>query len=634
MVRYSVAILVLVVSTELVSPVNSCPRSCQCRWSGTVNCTNLSSLQTLVAEIPSNTVSLQIRSSTFYKMSDTDLAQMPAKDLQNLEISLSRLQEIHSNAFSSVPLLKELILNHNEIKSIQKSAFHGLQFLERLDLSRNQLRSLSSAELFEPLQNVMHIDISINKLSNFPNGIFSQQSRLLELNVDSNQISNLRGTFFHGARNLQKLSASHCRISTIENDFFSAVSSIDTLDLSYNELTALPNTWTFAQLRSLRNLTFKGNGIYSLVEDQFSGLNLETLDLSNNKISSINPNAFKYTEGVRSLDLSSNSIQTLPSFIFQPVASGVTRLRLGNNRLLVTLPDRVFSGMEKLQEVDLSHCSFRNFNEEHFRTLTNLKTIDISHNLLQSLPQTLMNRINMNTAAVNLDKNAWHCDCMIKPLRNWLQLSNTGRQVFCKPSTVNSFNCPLPTCSTPANLANHGIVMLSDRDLGVCENTGAVSSVETNMVLGAVLGAIGGVILIIVIVIVVMCCYRRHKRGDPILCVDKEEMEEPPRKKSREKTKVKRNTKKDQYYIEKKERRNIDPEIGSLNESDKSFVVRNYFHSMNPDPDAVSDVTQSMTRKDSVESLSQSGYGYGSRRGSRQSSQYSLNAGYKIESAV
>ena len=53
---------------------------------------------------------------------------------------------------------------------------------------------------------------------------------------------------------------------------------------------------------------------------------------------------------------------------------------------------------------------------------------------------------------------------------------------------------------------------------------------------------------------------------------------------------------KDDYYMEKKDRRSIDPDIGSLNESDKSYVVRNYFSSMLPDPEAVSRGTPSMTK--------------------------------------
>jgi len=97
--------------------------------------------------------------------------------------------------------------------------------------------------------------------------------------------------------------------------------------------------------------------------------------------------------------------------------------------------------------------------------------------------------------------------------------------------------------------------------------------------------------------------------------------------------------KESKHFREKKIKRSIDPENASLNESDKDFIVRNYFSSMTPDDDGmeedgVSDVTQTMTRKSSLESLSQSGYGYNSRRGSQDSSQYSQNAGCKFESAV
>lgn len=585
--------------------------------------------------MPPNTEILIINRGSMHQLSVTDFQEIPtAKDIRTLEITNGALQQISNSALSRLTSLRQLILRNNNIQVIERYAFSGLQDLEILDLSNNQIPSPSSSDLLQPLERVLKIDLSNNRINSFPNEFFAHHYRLQELNIEGNSIYNLRGTPFRGARSLRKLFAGHCSISTIENDFFPAVNSLEMLDLTSNEINSLPNTGAFAQLRGLRNLTLKGNSIYSLVEDQFSYLNLDVLDLSKNIISTVNPNTFRYVQGLRELDLSYNNIQSLPSYIFQPIAQSLYQLRLNNNIKLLHLPDEIFSGVEKLFELNVSSCSLKEFSEDHFRSLTSIKLVDVSNNALQSLPQSFIDRININAMSVNLDNNKWQCDCMIKPLRTWLQLSNPGSRLYCKHQTVNSFTCALPQCVTPASLAGKDIVLLSDQDLGKCETTGAVASQETGVILGAVFGAIGGVILIIVIVIVVMCLYRRRKRGDPLFCVGKQEDERQYRKSGREKAIAKRNSKREKYYEEKKERRNVDPEIGSITESDKSFMIRNYFHSMNSEPDAVSDITQSMTRKNSVESLSQSGYGYGSRRGSRQSSQYSLNAGYKIESAV
>ena len=643
MMGYKLHILsVVAITTLLITLCQSCPMNCECRpWSKVVNCADLSSLRAIAARVPENTETLSLHGGTLYQLSDADFQDLPLKSIHTLEITNTPLRELNNNVFASFLNLQQLNLRNNKIGTIERLAFAGLPKLKTLDLSNNHLQSPASSDLLHPLEQIVEIDLSNNEIINFPNGFFSQLPVLHKLNIGNNSISNLRGTSFKGARNLRKFLSPHCQISTLENDFFASINSIDTLDLSYNQFRSLPNNGIFTLLHSLRNLTLTGNGISALVEEQFVGLNLDNLDLSGNKLSTINPNAFRYMPGLRRLDLSNNSLQNIPSYLFQPIAQSLYLLRISHNKLY-ELPDQLLSGLLKLFELDISHCGLTSLSDAHVRDLLRLKHVDISNNALEAIPQSFMDRININSMSIRLENNRWRCDCMIKPLRTWLQLSNWASRLYCKQPTNNSTTCALPRCVTPSYSAGKDITLLKDRELGECENTGAVASKETSVILGAVFGAIGGIVLLIVIVIIIMCLYRRRKRGDPLWCGGKHEYENPPQhhNNGRDKTRgiLKRSGKRDmrKYHEEKKERHNnpVDPEIGSINESDKSFMIRNYFHSMNPDPDAVSEITQSMTRKDSVESLSQSGYGYGSRRGSRQSSQYSLNAGIKIESAV
>jgi hypothetical protein len=303
--------------------------------------------------------------------------------------------------------------------------------------------------------------------------------------------------------------------------------------------------------------------------------------------------------------------------------------------------------MRKLNTLNLSSCAIKELREEHFQQDFTLRQMDISNNWLTYLPQSFVQK-SMYMQYVNIANNPWECNCMIKPLLNWLKNPQSSNIIRCSAEPQMGFrtSCPSPKCSMPSNLANRDIASLMQNDIEDCVKTGSSSSAPV----GIIVGVLAGLLVIVIIIFIVACyLYRRHKRGDPLVCYEAAETEDVEKKKKKKHRELKavqgvkklnrepRSGRGDRdYYREKKENRKIDADSSSLNESDKSFVVRNFFHSMMPDPDGHSEGThsQSMTRKDSIDSLSQSGYGYNSRPGSRHSSQYSLNAGCKHESAV
>jgi Leucine-rich repeat (LRR) protein len=614
-------------------------------------------LKQIIADTPTDMSILNIDGGLFTNIMDTDFSDRPLKQLTALQVKNTQLQEIYSNAFTQMNALSTLDLQGNRILTIQANALLGLNRLEMLDLSNNAMRQIPSADMLKQFYYLKTLDLSNNFLSDFPNGMFVSQSNLQELRIEQNKnIVNLRGPSFQGLRTLRKFLASGCSIQTLENDLFQVLSSVDTLDLSANQLRSLPNTDSFRLLYNLRNLTLSANQIEALVDGQFANLDLDVLDLSKNIISSISPNAFIYMKGVRQLDLSGNKIHNLPSFVFQPIASEINILKLNDNRALINLPGEIFKGMQKMRELNLSSCAIQSIDEDLFQQVFSLRHIDISNNWLQNLPQSFIDKANY-MQHVKIENNPWNCDCYIQPLLTWLQDPRTSTILYCTeiyntPMGFNA-NCPKPKCSVPGNLVNMAIGSLSTGELKQCEKIG--ESTDSSMT-GVIIGIVAGLVVVALIIIIVACClYRRHQRGQPLLCFqhpdysgrqDRKQNSKPSHDKHKEyqgdyqgvrhykkEPKMRKGASKD-YYEEKKQKRRIDADSSSLNESDKSFVVRNFFHSMIPDPDGASEGTQSMTRKDSQESLSQSGIGYGSRRGSRCSSQYSVNAGLNIESAV
>ncbi|XP_045193279.2 leucine-rich repeat-containing protein 15-like [Mercenaria mercenaria] len=618
-------LLIVAIVTQMSTwLVYTCPTNCNCAQYRTVTCSQVSSLKNIGPDIPKDTNKFEVREGQFYNLQESDFADMPASSFLQLK------------------------LTNGQLTDIQQYTFKAMTRLQILDLSNNALQQISSPDLFKPLSYLQLVDLSGNRLNDLPSGLFASQSNLQELRIAGNtNIRNLRGPSFQGVTSLVKLLASGCSISTLENDLFSAISSIRTLDLSYNQIKSLPNTDSFRLLQKLQNLTLQGNQISALNDGQFAGMDLDTLDLSKNLIATISPNAFMYLSGVGNLDLSGNRIHSLPAYVFQPISSKVYNLKLNNNHVLINLPPEIFNGMHKMNTLNLSSCAIKLLSEEHFQQVPSLRQIDLSNNWLKYLPQSFFDKA-MYMQHVKLANNPWNCDCLIKPLHNWLQNPQSSNIIYCTEVPEMGFrgNCQSPKCSSPQNLVNRDISRLLPNDIEDCIKTGTSSSAPV----GIIVGVLAGLVVVVIIILIVACyLYRRHKRGDPLICYEPakdEEVEKKKKKKHRELKavqgvrKLSREPKGGRgdrdYYREKKENRKIDAESSSLNESDKSFVVRNFFHSMMPDPDGHSEGThsQSMARKDSIDSLSQSGYGYNSRPGSRHSSQYSLNAGYKIESAV
>lgn len=87
----------------------------------------------------------------------------------------------------------------------------------------------------------------------------------------------------------------HCKISKIVSHAFIDAPNILTLDLAYNDLES---SALFAEI-------FKGPD----TDTEYAPIELQTLDLSFNKITSLDKLIFEHTPHLKSLDLSHNALQ-------------------------------------------------------------------------------------------------------------------------------------------------------------------------------------------------------------------------------------------------------------------------------------------------------------------------------------
>ncbi|NWV93477.1 TLR4 protein, partial [Machaerirhynchus nigripectus] len=194
---------------------------------------------------------LQVTPNTTFRCTGLNISGVPdgvPNTTQNLDLSFSNLKSLGSNYFTSVPELQLLDLSRCHLHTIEDNSFVDLQRLSTLILTANSLQYLGKAAFY---------------------GLTSLKKLVL---VETNRTS------------LAELPIGHLH-------------TLQELNLGHNSITSLKLPEYFANMTSLRHLSFFSNKITSISRGDLEALregnrlNL-TLVLSLNNIKCIEPGAF------------------------------------------------------------------------------------------------------------------------------------------------------------------------------------------------------------------------------------------------------------------------------------------------------------------------------------------------------
>uniref|UniRef100_A0A8C5WP81 Chaoptin n=1 Tax=Laticauda laticaudata TaxID=8630 RepID=A0A8C5WP81_LATLA len=238
-------------------------------------------------------------------------------------------------------------ISQNNIHKIEDGAFIHTSHLEFLNLSVNQLQFLSSS-MFDGLMNLTyHLLLARNKIYRINPSAFANLENLKVIDLSSNKLYTLNA--MHAVFNMGSLRELHikdnaiCRFlslditglvkKTFRADFFQGASSLADLDLfnnyiSYESSKMLANP-PFKFLRSLKKLAINsqgGNGLKYFPANFLDGLEsipetftltptFQELDLSNNKLSSLNNSLFHSISKLKQLHLNRNGLKSLNFFL-------------------------------------------------------------------------------------------------------------------------------------------------------------------------------------------------------------------------------------------------------------------------------------------------------------------------------
>ncbi|XP_046675134.1 protein toll-like [Homalodisca vitripennis] len=247
--------------------------------------------------------------------------------------------------------------------SLQKKHFEKLSDVTKLSLSNNGLRYLPS-DLFEDMGNLTWLDLKFNNII-LPKEIFYSTPKLEVLELGRNNLTHLPPGIFKNLDRLKLLQLWSNNLVNLTRAVFSDVPNLLHLDLNTNGLETI-RLDLFADLVKLKTLNLYGNYFNSLPQGLLSrNIDLETFQMQENK----------------------GYLLTLPSGLL----SNLTKLKVVrvSGCKLTYLPEDVFSGSNRIENLYLNRNSLSSLGENIFLDLEDLEVLDLSENVMTHLPKKL-----------------------------------------------------------------------------------------------------------------------------------------------------------------------------------------------------------------------------------------------------
>ncbi|XP_053720735.1 leucine-rich repeat-containing G-protein coupled receptor 4 [Synchiropus splendidus] len=402
----------------------ACSPSCSCDEDGGADCSGRG-LVTVPAGLSAFTRNLDLSMNNITELPAFVFKNLPY--LEELRLAGNDLSSIHAEALSGLHQLKTLMLQNNQLKSVPSAALRSLHSLQSLRLDANHITGVPD-DSFEALQQLRHLWLDDNNLTEVPIGSLKHQANLQALTLALNRITYIPDNAFANLTSLVVLHLNNNRVKKLGDKCFAGLVNLEILDLNFNDLKDFPKP--IESLPKLKELSFHTNGISAIPEGAFrnnpllrtmqfydnplsfvgrtafqnlsdlhslmlrganmmtdfpillSTNNLESLTLSGTKISSVPASLCDDLKLLRTLDLSYNGIESIPSL------QGCGRLQeisFQHNRIQQLNRD-TFQGLTMLHLLDLSRNQITVVHRDAFLTLTALTNLDLSMNSLTTVP--------------------------------------------------------------------------------------------------------------------------------------------------------------------------------------------------------------------------------------------------------
>ncbi|KAH8405217.1 hypothetical protein KR222_011138, partial [Zaprionus bogoriensis] len=253
---------------------------------------------------------------TDLELSNNRLSSLPVGVFKNLnhlkKLTLNYNQlEINWSTFRGLLSLQKLQLKANNIRMLQDGVFHVMRNIESIELDHNSISSLSRQGLFN-LTKLRHLSLSNNSISRIEPDTWEFTQSLESLDLSHNYISEFKPQHLDCLKRLKQLSLANNKLQYLSENTFDCAKNLEELNLRRNRLAWIIEDQSamapFKALRKLRRLDLYGNSLKQISSKALSGLSsLEVLNLGDNALASIQPNAFDHMLQLQKLTFKSDN---------------------------------------------------------------------------------------------------------------------------------------------------------------------------------------------------------------------------------------------------------------------------------------------------------------------------------------
>ncbi|XP_031697548.1 toll-like receptor 13, partial [Anarrhichthys ocellatus] len=273
-----------------------------------------------------------------------------------------------------------LKIDNDAMKTLRENFNPSLTSLRMNEMKHTRLTALVNVSCTIPT--VSTIQLRRNNLLYINAQFFQLCINITEIDLASNNIQNISEEAFRSLRGLKILSLTQNKLPCVP----AAIRNLPTLqklDLSKNKIKTLECN-DFTNLTNLRQLSLHQNSISALKECVFKDLiQLQVLKLQNNSISKLE-GAFKiYLPNLKQLRLNLNKLPTIKHGEFAGLQS-LQNLSLNDNQINI-LENGSFLGLRNLTDIQLNANKIdeKGLRKGFFHDLINLKTLDLRDNKIK-----------------------------------------------------------------------------------------------------------------------------------------------------------------------------------------------------------------------------------------------------------
>lgn len=327
----------------------------------------------------------------------TDVPENIPETVVKLYLGYNQISTIGTRAFSSFSKLEELYLQRSKIIKIEPYAFANCSSLVQIDLRENILVSIGE-NAFSDMKSLETLYLLTNHIDHFEESVFVGTETLADIYLQSNYLTAVPDLGYLPNLQMLVLEGNNILNATFPSSFRSAKKPIY-VGLSNNKITSLDNN-TFESLRnkSVSSLYLSRNKLENIDPGTFTPLgSITSLKLGTNPL---HPAALRTAieslkgKSMASLDISGIQLNgVLLENTFELLRNtSITTLNMRYNKLQ-TLPNIVFSGLNKLLHLDLTSCEIQQTSTNSFVGLDKLTILILNNNKLITVPKNLPNTL-------------------------------------------------------------------------------------------------------------------------------------------------------------------------------------------------------------------------------------------------